>query len=141
WRGRWTLGCSPAPSRAAPRGRSTRILHGPGLKPPVGRARRGRASPHSNGGRARAPRRSAAVIHSRLTCASAPLDSARFLATGEVHMRLNVNGTERQVDASDDMPLLWVLRDVLGLTGTKFGCGMRSEERRVGKECRCRWSK
>ena len=39
-------------------------------------------------------------------------------------MRLNVNGTERQVDASDDMPLLWVLRDVLGLTGTKFGCGM-----------------
>ena len=39
-------------------------------------------------------------------------------------MRLNVNGTERQVDAPDDMPLLWVLRDVLGLTGTKFGCGM-----------------
>ena len=39
-------------------------------------------------------------------------------------MRPNVNGTERQVDASDDMPLLWVLRDVLGLTGTKFGCGM-----------------
>jgi len=61
---------------------------------------------------------------SRLTCASAPLDSARFLATGEVQMRLNVNGTERQVDAPDDMPLLWVLRDVLGLTGTKFGCGM-----------------
>ena len=39
-------------------------------------------------------------------------------------MRLNVNGTERQVDAPDDMPLLWVLRDILGLTGTKFGCGM-----------------
>ncbi|HTO96451.1 MAG TPA: (2Fe-2S)-binding protein [Myxococcales bacterium] len=39
-------------------------------------------------------------------------------------MRLNVNGTERQVDAPEDMPLLWVLRDVLGLTGTKFGCGM-----------------
>jgi isoquinoline 1-oxidoreductase subunit alpha len=39
-------------------------------------------------------------------------------------MQLNVNGTERQVDAPDDMPLLWVLRDVLGLTGTKFGCGM-----------------
>src|SRR3989440_11304440 len=39
-------------------------------------------------------------------------------------MRLNVNGTERQVDAPDDMPLLWVLRDVIGLTGTKFGCGM-----------------
>ncbi len=39
-------------------------------------------------------------------------------------MRLNVNGTEREVDAPDDMPLLWVLRDVLGLTGTKFGRGM-----------------
>jgi isoquinoline 1-oxidoreductase subunit alpha len=39
-------------------------------------------------------------------------------------MRLNVNGTERQVDAPEDMPLLWVLRDLLGLTGTKYGCGM-----------------
>ena len=39
-------------------------------------------------------------------------------------MRLNVNGTVREVDAAEDMPLLWVLRDVLGLTGTKFGCGM-----------------
>ena len=39
-------------------------------------------------------------------------------------MRLNVNGTVREVDAPEDMPLLWVLRDVLGLTGTKFGCGM-----------------
>ena len=39
-------------------------------------------------------------------------------------MRLNVNGTARDVEAPDEMPLLWVLRDVLGLTGTKFGCGM-----------------
>jgi isoquinoline 1-oxidoreductase subunit alpha len=39
-------------------------------------------------------------------------------------MRLDVNGTVREVDAPEDMPLLWVLRDVLGLTGTKFGCGM-----------------
>jgi isoquinoline 1-oxidoreductase alpha subunit len=39
-------------------------------------------------------------------------------------MRLNVNGTVREVDAPEEMPLLWVLRDVLGLTGTKFGCGM-----------------
>ena len=37
---------------------------------------------------------------------------------------LNVNGTSRQVDVSADMPMLWVLRDVLGLTGTKFGCGI-----------------
>ena len=34
-----------------------------------------------------------------------------------------VNGQRREIEASPDMPLLWVLRDVLGLTGTKFGCG------------------
>src|SRR5256714_6701936 len=39
-------------------------------------------------------------------------------------MQLNVNGTARDVDAPGEMPLLWVIRDVLGLTGTKFGCGM-----------------
>ena len=39
-------------------------------------------------------------------------------------MKLVVNGREREVDAPPDMPLLWVLRDVLGYTGTKFGCGM-----------------
>ena len=36
---------------------------------------------------------------------------------------LNVNGTIRNLDVPDDMPLLWTLRDVLGMTGTKFGCG------------------
>ncbi len=36
---------------------------------------------------------------------------------------LTVNGVERAVDVDPDMPLLWVLRDILGLTGTKFGCG------------------
>ena len=38
-------------------------------------------------------------------------------------MRLRVNGTEHEVDADPEMPLLWVLRDLLGLTGTKYGCG------------------
>ena len=38
-------------------------------------------------------------------------------------MKLEVNGKEHDVTVPDDMPLLWVLRDVLGLTGTKFGCG------------------
>jgi isoquinoline 1-oxidoreductase alpha subunit len=37
---------------------------------------------------------------------------------------LRVNGTEFPVDVPVDMPLLWVLRDVIGLTGTKFGCGI-----------------
>ncbi|WP_029007434.1 (2Fe-2S)-binding protein [Azospirillum halopraeferens] len=39
-------------------------------------------------------------------------------------MRLTVNGRDHEVDADPDTPLLWVLRDRLGLTGTKFGCGM-----------------
>jgi isoquinoline 1-oxidoreductase alpha subunit len=39
-------------------------------------------------------------------------------------MDLSINGATVQVSASDDTPLLWVLRDHLGLTGTKFGCGM-----------------
>ena len=37
---------------------------------------------------------------------------------------LTINGEAKSVDVSDDMPLLWVLRDVLGMTGTKFGCGI-----------------
>jgi isoquinoline 1-oxidoreductase subunit alpha len=37
---------------------------------------------------------------------------------------LTINGQERSFDAAPDTPLLWVLRDLLGLTGTKFGCGM-----------------
>jgi len=36
---------------------------------------------------------------------------------------ININGERRRIDVDDDTPLLWVLRDVLGMTGTKFGCG------------------
>lgn len=39
---------------------------------------------------------------------------------------LKINGTSHQVDLPDDVPLLWVLRDEVGLTGTKFGCGVAS---------------
>ena len=39
-------------------------------------------------------------------------------------MKLNVNGVERDVDVADDTPLLWVIRDELRLTGTKYGCGI-----------------
>jgi aerobic-type carbon monoxide dehydrogenase small subunit (CoxS/CutS family) len=39
-------------------------------------------------------------------------------------IRLTVNGTEHEVDVEADTPLLWVLRDNLNLTGTKFGCGI-----------------
>ncbi len=39
-------------------------------------------------------------------------------------MRLTVNGTAHQVDVEPDVPLLWILREELGLTGTKYGCGV-----------------
>jgi isoquinoline 1-oxidoreductase alpha subunit len=39
-------------------------------------------------------------------------------------MELKINGVSHSVDVPDQMPLLWVLRDVLGMTGTKFGCGI-----------------
>jgi isoquinoline 1-oxidoreductase alpha subunit len=39
-------------------------------------------------------------------------------------MKLTVNGETHEVDVEDDMPLLWVLRDELGITGTKYGCGI-----------------
>jgi isoquinoline 1-oxidoreductase alpha subunit len=73
---------------------------------------------------------------------SSPTFEAQFLATdalkrSEILRRpssggreeasmptLQINGKAMQVDAADDTPLLWVLRDHLGLTGTKFGCGM-----------------
>ena len=37
---------------------------------------------------------------------------------------INLNGKPRQIDVPEDMPLLWALRDILGMTGTKFGCGL-----------------
>jgi isoquinoline 1-oxidoreductase subunit alpha len=37
---------------------------------------------------------------------------------------LKINGEDKTFEAPDDMPLLWVLRDILGMTGTKFGCGI-----------------
>ncbi len=39
-------------------------------------------------------------------------------------VQLNVNGTTHEVDVEEDTPLLWVLREQLGLTGTKYGCGI-----------------
>lgn len=39
-------------------------------------------------------------------------------------MQIIVNGTNHEVDVEDDMPLLWVLRDVLGISGPKYGCGI-----------------
>ena len=44
-------------------------------------------------------------------------------------VRLKVNGKERTFDGDPEMPLLWYLRDVAGLTGTKFGCGVIGSSR------------
>jgi len=41
-----------------------------------------------------------------------------------VSYKVRVNGTEHEIDAEGDTPLLWVLRDILNMTGTKFGCGV-----------------
>jgi aerobic-type carbon monoxide dehydrogenase small subunit (CoxS/CutS family) len=45
------------------------------------------------------------------------------MPTGTQSITLHVNGADRRVEAAPETPLLWVLRDVLGMTGTKFGCG------------------
>jgi isoquinoline 1-oxidoreductase subunit alpha len=47
-----------------------------------------------------------------------------YIFRGPTVTTLNVNGKQVSVDVEDDMPLLWVLRDELGLTGTKYGCGI-----------------
>jgi isoquinoline 1-oxidoreductase alpha subunit len=38
-------------------------------------------------------------------------------------IKVKVNGSDREIDADPEMPILWVVRDILGLTGTKYGCG------------------
>jgi isoquinoline 1-oxidoreductase alpha subunit len=48
---------------------------------------------------------------------------SHFEIREQIMLRLNVNGTEHTVDIDGSTPLLWVLRDKLGLVGTKFGCG------------------
>ena len=41
-----------------------------------------------------------------------------------MEFNINLNGIERSIDADPDMPLLWAIRELVGLTGTKFGCGV-----------------
>jgi isoquinoline 1-oxidoreductase subunit alpha len=56
---------------------------------------------------------------------SAKVRCGGSLPVGErIMMKLTVNTTEHAVDVEPEMPLLWVLRDVIGLKGTKFGCGI-----------------
>jgi isoquinoline 1-oxidoreductase subunit alpha len=46
------------------------------------------------------------------------------MGMGEIMTTISVNGREHEVDVDPETPLLWVIRDTLGLTGTKFGCGI-----------------
>jgi isoquinoline 1-oxidoreductase subunit alpha len=63
--------------------------------------------------------------HAVIECPGAVAQTPRSRIAREIPMTvLSINGQDTQVDVPDDMPLLWVLRDVLGLNGTKFGCGM-----------------
>ncbi len=50
-------------------------------------------------------------------------------------LTLKINGKSRKIDADPDTPLLWVLRDLLGMNGTKFGCASRS-----AAPARCTWT-
>jgi isoquinoline 1-oxidoreductase subunit alpha len=55
-----------------------------------------------------------------------PRECGSFLQSRGARMiSLNVNGKQYDVDVSPDTPLLWVIRDAIGLTGTKFGCGLQ----------------
>lgn len=67
------------------------------------------------------PRRS---DHNRLTSANNHRLTRRSVRPEMPHYVLLVNGTEHRVAGDPDMPLLWALRDLLRLTGTKYGCGM-----------------
>ncbi len=50
--------------------------------------------------------------------------AARQRVRGTPHGKLNINGTVRDVQVDADTPLLWVIREQVGLTGTKYGCGV-----------------
>src|SRR5262249_27391326 len=72
------------------------------------------------------------TISLKLICKRVSVGSAEELARRNskplggkmASFKFNVNGKAEAVDAVPEMPLLWVLRDLLGMTGTKFGCGM-----------------
>src|SRR6202035_2433511 len=58
-------------------------------------------------------------FHSRRVRGSVPQSGRRATV-----ITIDVNGVSRQIDVEPDTPLLWVLRDTIGLTGTKYGCGI-----------------
>src|SRR4030095_3714398 len=63
------------------------------------------------------------AFHRQSSTMGAPAFADQRSTSGGV-MQINVNGRSHEVVVEPDMPLLWVLRDAMGLTGTKFGCGI-----------------
>src|SRR2546422_10694905 len=80
----------------------------------------GGRGPGDDIGRRGTGRRARRAVRGRL----AGVEAGSVGLTGDIMVTLKINGQAHQVDVPLDMPLLWVLRDVIGLTGTKFGCGM-----------------
>src|SRR5205823_2981008 len=72
----------------------------------------------------RTPRPRAAISTLRSTWSELGLDRSDREGEDVMAIAIKVNGSTHSVDVDGDTPLLWVLRDVLGMTGTKFGCGM-----------------
>jgi isoquinoline 1-oxidoreductase subunit alpha len=64
------------------------------------------------------------AIQAATAASQAPVTMAGSILVGEIPMQLEINGQAHSFEAQPDTPLLWVLRDVLHMTGTKFGCGM-----------------
>src|SRR6202451_3162934 len=60
----------------------------------------------------------------RLASAPGSRRMSTFIPEGILMLKLKVNGIDRTFDGDPEMPLLWYVRDILALTGTKFGCGM-----------------
>src|ERR1700731_3663084 len=65
----------------------------------------------------------ACAIHQIASLQVAFAQSRYDIAENPMAFSIKINGTDHTVDVDGDTPLLWVLRDVLGMTGTKFGCG------------------
>jgi len=77
--------------------------------------------------RFRASVREFTVVPCLISCRSVEVVakcSLSALLVGDPMAKLLINGQQQELDVPGDMPLLWVLRDVVGLTGTKFGCGV-----------------
>ena len=82
------------------------------------------------------PRAGSAGEQSGLGGGPPDIKSRPYSVGASMSMTLAINGEAHEIDVAPDTPLLWALRDVIGLTGTKFGCGMRSMRRMHGADRR-----